>query len=98
MKDDAELCLVIYCSGRGFCSGGDISRSEPAEARAARVNVQIGRGVEMREGMHRVILALARGDKPVVAMINGPCVAGGLALALACDFRVASDKAKLGDT
>ena len=98
MKDDAQRCLVITGAGRGFCSGGDISRSEPAEARAARVNVQIGRGVEMRDGMHRVVLALARCDKPVVAMINGPCVAGGLALALACDFRVASDKAKLGDT
>src|ERR1700690_2793181 len=74
MKDDALRCLVITGAGRGFCSGGDISRSEPAESRAARVNVQIGRGVEMRDGMHRVILALARSDKPVVAMINGPCV------------------------
>ena len=60
--------------------------------------MQIGRGVEMRDGMHRVILALSRCDKPVIAMVNGPCVAGGLALALACDFRFASDKAKLGDT
>jgi 2-(1,2-epoxy-1,2-dihydrophenyl)acetyl-CoA isomerase len=98
MKDDAQLCLVITGAGRGFCSGGDISRSEPAEARAARYAKQIGRGVEMRDGMHRVILALSRCDKPVVAMVNGPCVAGGLALALACDFRIASDKAKLGDT
>jgi enoyl-CoA hydratase/carnithine racemase len=98
MKDDAQRCLVITGAGRGFCSGGDISRSEPAEARAARYAKQIGRGVEMRDGMHRVILALARCDKPVVAMVNGPCVAGGLALALACDFRIASDQAKLGDT
>src|SRR5438477_1755226 len=98
MKNDALRCLVITGAGRGFCSGGDISRSEPAEARAARYAKQIGRGVEMRDGFHRVIVALARCDKPVVAMINGPAVAGGLALALACDFRVASDKAKLGDT
>src|SRR5438552_4383247 len=98
LKDDSQRCLIITGAGRGFCSGGDISRSEPAEARAARIDVQIGRGVEMRDGMHRVILALSRCDKPVVAMVNGPCVAGGLALALACDFRIASDKAKLGDT
>jgi enoyl-CoA hydratase/carnithine racemase len=48
--------------------------------------------------MHRVILALQRCDKPVIAMINGPAVAGGLTLALACDIRIASDQAKLGDT
>jgi 2-(1,2-epoxy-1,2-dihydrophenyl)acetyl-CoA isomerase len=98
MKKDALRCLVITGAGRGFCAGGDISGTEPAAERNARINVQIGRGVEMRDGMHRVILALSRCDKPVVAMVNGPCVAGGLALALACDFRIASDKAKLGDT
>ena len=98
MRKDALRCLVITGAGRGFCAGGDISGSEPAEERNKRINVQIGRGVEMRDGMHRVILALARCDKPVIAMVNGPCVAGGLALALACDFRFASDKAKLGDT
>jgi enoyl-CoA hydratase/carnithine racemase len=98
MKKDALRCLIITGAGRGFCAGGDISGTEPAAERAARVNVQIGSGVEMRDGMHRVILALSRCDKPVIAMVNGPCVAGGLALALACDFRVASDKARLGDT
>jgi 2-(1,2-epoxy-1,2-dihydrophenyl)acetyl-CoA isomerase len=98
MKDDAQRCLIITGAGRGFCSGGDISRTEPPEQRAARYAKQIGRGVEMRDGFHRIIVALQRCDKPVVAMINGPAVAGGLALALACDFRIASDKAKLGDT
>jgi 2-(1,2-epoxy-1,2-dihydrophenyl)acetyl-CoA isomerase len=98
MKDDTQRCLVITGAGRGFCSGGDISRTEPPEQRAARYAKQIGRGVEMRDGFHRIIVALQRCDKPVVAMINGPAVAGGLALALACDFRIASDKAKLGDT
>jgi enoyl-CoA hydratase/carnithine racemase len=98
MKDDTQRCLVITGAGRGFCSGGDISRAEPPEQRAARYAKQIGRGVEMRDGFHRIIVALQRCDKPVVAMVNGPAVAGGLALALACDFRIASDKAKLGDT
>ena len=98
LKDDTQRCLIITGAGRGFCSGGDISGTEPAESRMARINVQIGRGVEMRDGMHRVILALTRCDKPVIAMVNGACVAGGLAVALACDFRIASDEAKLGDT
>ncbi len=59
---------------------------------------QMGHAQEMRAGMHRVIAALHRMDKPVVAMINGAAVAGGLTLALACDFRIAADTARLGDT
>jgi enoyl-CoA hydratase/carnithine racemase len=59
---------------------------------------QLSHAREMRDGMHRVVLALHRLDKPVIAMINGPAVAGGLALALCCDFRIAAETAKLGDT
>jgi enoyl-CoA hydratase/carnithine racemase len=58
----------------------------------------MGHAQEMRLGMHRVVATLHRMDKPVVAMVNGPAVAGGLTLALACDFRIAADTAKLGDS
>ena len=54
--------------------------------------------LEMRENMHVLIRFLDRFDKPVIAAINGAAVAGGLTLALACDFRIAAESAKLGDT
>ena len=52
----------------------------------------------MRDGMQAVVRALVRLDKPSLAVVRGYAVAGGLALALACDFRFAGKSAKLGDT
>jgi enoyl-CoA hydratase/carnithine racemase len=95
MTDDELRCLVLTGAGRGFCSGGDVSGEGGGPSYRQK---QMGQAQEMREGMHRVVAALHRMDKPVIAMINGPAVAGGLTLALACDIRIASDKAKLGDT
>jgi 2-(1,2-epoxy-1,2-dihydrophenyl)acetyl-CoA isomerase len=96
LRDDGLRCLILTGKGRGFCSGGDVSGAD--KHRETIKDSQLMQGREMRDGMHRVILALARIDKPVIAMINGPAVAGGLALALACDIRIASDQARLGDT
>lgn len=96
MDDDALRVLLLTGAGRGYCSGGDVS-GEDRNGLDYR-NMQMGHGHQMRSGMHEVIKALQRMDKPVVAMINGPAVAGGLTLALACDFRIAADSAKLGDT
>jgi enoyl-CoA hydratase/carnithine racemase len=54
--------------------------------------------LEMRENMHQLVTLLQRFDKPVIAAVNGAAVAGGLTLALSCDFRIAAQSAKLGDT
>lgn len=95
VNDDCRV-LIITGAGRGFCSGGDISG--PDDNHQTFMKRQLGHGREMIEGMQKVVLAITRLDKPVIAAINGPAVAGGLALALACDFRMAAESAKLGDT
>ncbi len=96
LRDDALRVLVLTGEGRAFCSGGDVSGAD--ESHGDLMASQLSHAREMRDGMHRVIQALHHLDKPVIAAINGPAVAGGLALALACDIRLAAESAKLGDT
>lgn len=93
-RDDDARVLILTGAGRAFCSGGDLQAQKELDSGATRI---LGHSAVMREGMHRVILEMHRLEKPVIAQINGPAVAGGLALALMCDFRIASDRARLGD-
>jgi len=94
--DDAVRVVILTGTGRGFCSGGDIGTDfqYPPRYRGHRLESML----EMRENMHALIRFLYRFDKPVIAAVNGAAVAGGLTLALACDFRIAAESARLGDT
>ena len=81
--------LLLTGAGRGFCAGGDVRRKAPAapesiEARADTVRAH-GATVKALSGM----------AKPTIALINGAAAGSGLALALACDIRVALRSAVL---
>jgi 2-(1,2-epoxy-1,2-dihydrophenyl)acetyl-CoA isomerase len=96
-RDNDEIrAVIITGAGRGFCSGGDIGTDfqYPTRYRGHRLESML----EMRENMHELVRFLHRFDKPVIAAVNGAAVAGGLTLALCCDFRIAAETAKLGDT
>ncbi|HKK08868.1 MAG TPA: enoyl-CoA hydratase [Gemmatimonadota bacterium] len=91
--DDAVRVVVVTGAGRAFCAGADVGYMteliEEERIDEARALVEAGR---------RVALTIARMPKPVVAAINGPAAGGGANLALACDLRIASDRASIGQT
>ena len=91
-QDNAVRVLIVTGAGKAFCSGYEVE-----DLRLEDTGNPIRFVVEMHDGFHRLLLALREFDRPVIAAVNGAAVAGGLSLALACDIRIASDKAKLGD-
>jgi enoyl-CoA hydratase/carnithine racemase len=86
-KDDDVHSVVLTGTGGGFCTGHDMS--DPAEPPADR----LGWNAQGR-AYGRIIFKLLHLRQPVVAAINGWCVAGGVGIALACDILIASDDAQ----
>jgi 2-(1,2-epoxy-1,2-dihydrophenyl)acetyl-CoA isomerase len=82
--------IVLTGSGRAFCAGGDIGEM-PGRATDVSFEDRVA-DLTRRAGLVKVI---AESSKLTVAMINGVAYGAGLALALACDFRLAGESAKL---
>jgi len=83
--DDEIRAVILTGAGRAFCSGGDVTSM-------AQSDIVSGRARSKRR--HRTVQALYTLEKPVIAAVRGPIYGIGNALALACDFVVASDNAK----
>lgn len=93
LREAGGRVVVITGAGRAFCAGGDVefmaSLQKERDVTSFRKLLDAGRDV---------ILQIATMPKPVIASINGVAAGAGCSLALACDYRIASDEAKLGET
>jgi len=81
-------CIVITGAGRSFSAGGDIASMAKLQEENDLSIIQARLDIA-----GEVIQQIRRMPQPVLAAINGPAAGGGMNLALACDMRIASDKA-----
>ncbi|WP_306145347.1 enoyl-CoA hydratase-related protein [Roseibium sp. MMSF_3412] len=86
---DVRVCVVRGEGGKSFCAGADISEFEAI--RSTKENA-----LHYDEINVAAFSALKSLAVPVIAAIEGPCLGGGLGLALACDLRIASTTAFFG--
>ena len=81
-----DVCILAGTKSKAFIAGADIKEFS---------KMKIKNKEEMKKDW-RITTVLSNMSKPVIAMIDGFCLGGGLELAMSCDIRLASDSSKLG--
>jgi len=91
-EDPEVKALLLTGAGRAFCFGADISEFSLAQGQPGQ-----GSAGNLLLKSQRIIRLLTGMPKPTIAALNGFATGLGLDLALACDLRIAAERAKLGE-
>jgi enoyl-CoA hydratase len=86
-KDDEIKVLIITGEGKAFVAGADITEMKDKTPEEARTFAGLAMGI-----FRRIELM----EKPIIAAVNGFALGGGCEISMACDIRIASEKAKFG--
>jgi len=89
--DEEIRAVVLTGEGRAFCAGADVK----GVSELLGLQSEKGEREDILKSLARVVLALRRMPKPVVAAVNGVAAGGGANLVLACDIIIASEKARM---
>jgi enoyl-CoA hydratase len=88
LNNDEDVYVgIISGQGKAFVAGADIDAMKDMNFEEARRFSKMGNSIFRK---------IENSDKPIIAGINGFCLGGGLELAMSCDIRIASTKAKFG--
>jgi len=90
MADPEVRIIVLKGAGdRAFVAGADISQFEKKRGTADAIQAY-------NDATNTAYTRLADVEKPTIAMIDGYCIGGGLAIAVGCDIRIASERSTFG--
>jgi len=90
---DQDIRVIVFTgAGKAFCAGGDVE-----DFVSGKLQERLKEISNERMPMNKIVLALNEVEKPVIAAVNGVAAGGGCNLALACDIRIASEKARFGE-
>ncbi len=87
---------ILTGAGRGFCAGADLSGTGKAWTTAKPTTPAFKISYDAQVRLANLFTRIYELDIPVIAAVNGVAVGGGLAFALVCDIRVASEQARFG--
>ena len=95
-RDPEIRVIVLTGAGRGFCAGLDLVDQQARLSGADNGSAPSAPGYSLFDLRDAPPVVLNRMDKPVLCALNGPAAGYGMDMALLCDIRVASDRAKMG--
>ena len=94
LAEDGDVGVIVLTgAGRGFCAGGDVKAMAEGNELGGQTMEERAHALRSRMEASRWLHEM---PKPTIAMMRGPAAGAGLALAMACDMRVASDTARFG--
>lgn len=89
--DDTRVIVLTGAGDRSFCAGADLSDIQGASSPISMYRF-------LKECAYETHRLMEKIEKPIIARVNGHCIAGGLEFALACDFIIASENATFAIT